>query len=161
MPRGFSRLAEALAEAGRVDEAIAAFRICASHTDDAEMGAWAMYRAAECFLAIDRPVDALEVVTSGMAKHAGLGELPWLAAYASWQSNRPAQAVYWARRAIALGHFAGAGEAARDESPNQAALWEGPFDILRFALRRLGDDDGADQAEVQFREALHAREAAG
>jgi hypothetical protein len=156
-------LAEALAQAGRLDEAIAAFRICSSLAEgaEAEMGAWAMYRAAECFLALGRPVDAVEALAPGMAKHAGLGELPWLAAYASWQANRPAQAAYWARRAIALGHFAGTlGTDSRTESRHPAALWEGPFDILRFALRRLGDNAGADEAEFLFQQARSAREEA-
>jgi hypothetical protein len=158
----YSGLAEALAQAGRLDEAIAAFRICASLAEgaEAEMGAWAMYRAAECFLAIGRPADAVEALALGMAKHAGLGELPWLAAYASWQANRPAQAAYWARRAIALGRFAGAVDmVSRNESRHPTALWEGPFDILRFALRRLGDDAGADEAESLFQAARSAREA--
>jgi hypothetical protein len=41
------------------------------------------------------------------------------------------------------------------------ALWEGPYDVLRFALRRVGDDTGADEAERLFHEAKAAREAAG
>ena len=38
-------------------------------------------------------------------------------------------------------------------------LFEGPYDILRFALRRLGDEAGAAAAERMFVEAKAAREA--
>jgi len=38
-------------------------------------------------------------------------------------------------------------------------LWEGPYDVLRFALRKIGDDAGADEAERLFLEAKAAREA--
>lgn len=158
-PSTFWHLAGVLTEAGRFDEAIAAFRICANLSDDAELAAWAMCRSAGCFLTLDRPLDAVGEITQGMAKHAGLGELPWLAAYATWQANRPAQAVYWAKRAIALGYFSGMADSiSRGESRYPAALWEGPFDILRFALRRLGDNAGADRAERHFLEARRARE---
>jgi tetratricopeptide (TPR) repeat protein len=161
-PRWFYYLGDSLSGLGRHDEAIAAFRICASSDGWDEEGAWALYRAAECFLKLDRPVEAVEACAAGMARHAGLAELPWLAAYASWHAGIPAQAVYWAQQAIALGHFAGAGGSVpRSGFRHPPALWEGPYDVLRFALRRVGDDTGADEAERLFHEAKAARETAG
>ena len=161
-PRWFYYLGDSLSGLGRHDEAIAAFRICASSDGWDEEGAWALYRAAECFLKLDRPVEAIEACAAGMARHAGLAELPWLAAYASWHAGTPAQAVYWAQQAIALGHFAGAGGSVpRSGFRHPPALWEGPYDVLRFALRRVGDDTGADEAERLFHEAKAARETAG
>ena len=161
-PRWFYYLGDSLSGLGRYDEAIAAFRTCASSDGWDEEGAWALYRAAECFLTLDRPVEAVEACAAGMARHAGLAELPWLAAYASWHAGTPAQAVYWARQAIALGHFAGAGGSVpRSGFRHPPALWEGPYDVLRFALRRVGDGAGADEAERLFHEAKAAREAAG
>jgi predicted GH43/DUF377 family glycosyl hydrolase len=158
-PRWFYYLGDALAGLGRDDEAIAAFRRCASLDGWDEEGAWALYRAAECFLRLERPLDAVESCAAGMTKHAGLAELPWLAAFASWQADRPAQAVYWARLAIVLGHFAGSGASVpRAGFRHQPALWEGPYDVLRFALRRLGDHAAADEAERLFVDALRARE---
>ena len=70
-----------------------------------------MYRAAESLLKLDRPVEAVEACAIGMSRHAGLAELPWLAAYASWQAGKPAQAAHWARVSVGLGHFAGSGAA--------------------------------------------------
>jgi hypothetical protein len=159
-PRWFYYLGDSLAGLGRHDEAIAAFRRCASLNGWDEEGAWALYRAAECFLSLDRPGDAVETCATGMARHAGLAELPWLAAYASWQAGRPAQAVYWARQAIAIGHFAGAGATVpRIGFRYPPALWEGPYDVLRFALRAIGDNAGAREAKRLFHEATSKRKA--
>ena len=95
----------------------------------------------------------------GLARHAGLAELHWLAAYASWQAGRAAQAVYWAQQSIALGRFAGSGATVpRIGFRHPPALWEGPYDVLRFALRHLGDDASADEAERLYEEAKAMRE---
>jgi tetratricopeptide (TPR) repeat protein/predicted GH43/DUF377 family glycosyl hydrolase len=160
-PRWFYYLGDSLSGIGRYDEAIAAFRICASLDGWDEEGAWALYRAAECFLMLDRPAEAIKACAAGMARHAGLAELFWLAAYASWCAGNPAQAVYWARQAITWGHFSGAGASVpRSGFRHPPALWEGPYDVLRFALRQMGDDAGANEAERLFHEAKAARETA-
>jgi tetratricopeptide (TPR) repeat protein len=161
-PRWFYYLGDSLAGLGRTEEAIVAFRACAGLHGWDEEGAWAMYRTAECLLRMDRPDEAIEACAAGLARHAGIAELPWLAGYASWQADRPAQAVYWARFAAAMGNFAGAGSSVpRVGFRYPFALWEGPYDILRFALRRLGDDAGADEAEGLVTQARAAREEAG
>jgi tetratricopeptide (TPR) repeat protein len=161
-PRWFYYLGDSYAGLDRHEEAIAAFRACASLNGWDEEGAWAMYRAAECLLKLGRPGEAIEACAAGMARHAGLAELPWLAAYAAWQADRPAQAVYWARQSIAMGQFAGDGASVpRIGFRHPPALWEGPYDVLRFALRRLGDDAGADEAERLYWDAKAKREARG
>jgi Glycosyl transferase family 2 len=158
-PRWFYYLADSYAGLDRHEEAIAAFRTCASLNGWDEESGWAMYRAAECLLKLNRPVEAVEACAAGMAKHAGLAELTWLAAYASWQAGRPTQAVYWARQAITMGHFAGHGAAVpRIGFRHPPALWEGPYDVLRFALRAVGDEAGANEAERLFHEAKATRE---
>jgi tetratricopeptide (TPR) repeat protein len=159
-PRWFYYLGDSLAGLGRLDEAIAAFRRCASLKGWDEEGAWAMYRAAECLLKLDRPAEAVEACAAGLARHAGLAELAWMAAYASWHANRPHQAVYWAVQSVAMGQFAGAGATVpRIGFRHPPALWEGPYDVLRFALRAIGDEAGADDAERLYHEARAAREA--
>jgi hypothetical protein len=120
-----------------------------------------MYRAAECLMTLGRPDDAIAACTAGMARHGGLAELQWLAGYAAWHAGRPAQAVYWARQSIAMGHFEGVGGTVpRFGFRYPAALWELPYDLLRFALRALGEDNGAAEAEQLFELAKAAREAA-
>ncbi|MFN8590994.1 MAG: glycosyltransferase [Thermomicrobiales bacterium] len=157
-PRWFYYLGDSLAGLGRFEEAIAAFRTCASLRGWDEEGGWAMFRAAECLMKLDRPEDAVEACATGLARHAGLGELSWLAAYASWHAGRAAQAVYWARHAVALGQFAGVGDSVpRIGFRHPPGLWEGPYDVLRFALREVGDDAGAEEAERLFQDAMTKR----
>jgi tetratricopeptide (TPR) repeat protein len=161
-PRWFYYLGDSLAGLGRYDEAIAAFRRCASLDGWDEEGGWAMYRAAECLLKLDRPGEAVTACAAGLARHAGLAELSWMAAYASWHAGRPHQAVYWARQSVAMGHFAGAGASVpRIGFRHPPALWEGPYDVLRFAFRATGDETGAAEAERLYHEAKAAREAEG
>jgi hypothetical protein len=60
-----------------------------------------------------------------------------------------------------LGEFLGSGHAvSRNHFRHPPALWEGPFDVLRFALRAIGDVAGADDAERLYEQALAARESA-
>lgn len=158
-PRWFYYLGDSYAGMERYEEAITAFRTCASLDGWDEEGAWAMYRSAQCFLHLGRPQDAIGECAVGMEKHPGLPDLPWQAAYAAWQAGNAAHAAYWARHAIALGHFAGiAASVPRIGFRYPPASWEGPYDILRFALRQVGDDAGADEAERLYHEALAARE---
>jgi tetratricopeptide (TPR) repeat protein len=159
-PRWHYYLGDSLAGLERHEEAVAAFRACAELRGWDEESAWALYRAAESLIALGRPVEAIDACAAGMSRHAGLGELPWLAAYAAWQADRPRQAVYWARLSIMLGHFMGSGaDVPRIGFRYLPALWEGPFDVLRFALRVTGDDAGADDAERLYAAAKAAREA--
>jgi tetratricopeptide (TPR) repeat protein len=157
-PRWFYYLGDALDLLGRKDEAIAAFERCWALKGWDEEGAWAMYRAARCWLDLGDRDRAIEACAAGMARHAGLAELPWLAAFACWQAGRDAQAVHWARISAALGHAFGAGQGAqRIGFRHPPALYEGPYDVLRYALRRLGDEAGADEAERLYRQALAMR----
>jgi tetratricopeptide (TPR) repeat protein len=156
--RWFYYLGDSYDALGRKEEAISTFRRCSEIAAPDEEGAWAMYRAAQCLLELNRPDEAIAAIGAGMARHAGLGELPWLAGYAAWQAGRADQAAYWAFVAITLGKYSGVGDIVQRRGfCHEPGLWEGPFDILRFALRKLGDDAGADDAEHNYHEAKAAR----
>jgi hypothetical protein len=59
-----------------------------------------------------------------------------------------------------LGHFAGsAGSLVRIGWRYPFGLWEGPYDVLRFALRETGDIAGAEEANRLYEEAMAARHA--
>jgi hypothetical protein len=63
--------------------------------------------------------------------------------------------------AIAMGHFRGDGASVqRIGFRHPPGLWEGPYDVLRFALRALGDESGAAEAERLYHEATAARQVA-
>jgi len=66
--------------------------------------------------------------------------------------------VYWSRIAVAQGLYQGTGAAVpRIGFRNLDALYEGPFDVLRFALLKLGDVGGASAAEADYARAREAR----
>jgi tetratricopeptide (TPR) repeat protein len=159
-PRWFYYLGDALNGLGRYAEAIAAFDRCTALNGWDEEGAWAAYRAAECYLRLGKPIEAVASCARGMARHAGMAELPWLAAYAAWQAGRPAQATYWAWMSEAMGLFRGHGQSVpRIGFRHPPALYEGPYDVLRFALKAIGDESGATEAERLYHEATAARHA--
>jgi glycosyltransferase involved in cell wall biosynthesis len=159
-PRWFFYLGDVLQRLGQHEEAIAAFRACNALRGWNEESAWAMYRAAESYVALSQLEEALECVVIGMTRHVGLGDMHWFAAYLSLRLGRPEQAVFWARQAIALGNFQGIGKSLRRICWRYPwGLWEGPYDILRFAYRQLGMNDEADEAERLFHRAAEARKA--
>jgi tetratricopeptide (TPR) repeat protein len=154
-------LGDALQGLERYEEAVDAFTKCAELFTWDEESAWAMYRAAQCLIALDRLQDALQACSYGLTKHPGIAELAWLAGYITLRLQRPVHTVYWAHLAIAIGPFAGIGKSiTRNGWRYQFGRWEGPYDLLRFALRDLGDVEGAEAAERQYLEAIEARKAA-
>jgi glycosyltransferase involved in cell wall biosynthesis len=159
-PRWQFYLGDALQGLERYEEAIDAFRACFALGGWDEEGAWAMYRTAECLIALGRLEEALDACATGMTRHSGIAELCWLAGYITLKLNRPVHAVYWARLAIVLGPFEGIGQTiSRNGWKYPPGYWEGPYDILRFALRELGDTAEADEAERLYRAAVDARKA--
>jgi tetratricopeptide (TPR) repeat protein len=160
-PRWFYYLGDALQNLGQRREAIEAFDACAALRGWNEESAWACYRAAESWCVLGDLVRAVDACAAGLARHSGIAELAWLAAFASYRAGKMHDAVWWARSSIALGYFRGCGaQVHRISFRNPMALWEGPYDVLRFALRALGDTAGADEAERLFAEASAARAAA-
>lgn len=161
-PRWLYYLGDSLQQLGRFTEAIGAYGRCAALHGWDEEAAWACYRSVECWLYLEKPDSAVAACASGLCHHAGVAELPWLAAYASWRAGRPHQAVAWARLSIAAGNVHGSGSSVeRIGFRNPFALYEGPYDVLRFALHELGDNAGADEAERVYREAAALRIASG
>jgi tetratricopeptide (TPR) repeat protein len=159
-PRWFYYLGDSLKNLGKLPEAIAAYDACAALRGWNEESAWACYRAAECLCELRRLPEAIERCALGLTRHAGIAELAWLAGFAAYQLANHAQAVYWARLAIVHGSFEGDGASVpRIGFRNLSALYEGPYDILRFALRQLGDTAGADAAEQAYQRASAARNA--
>ena len=156
--RWFYYLGDALQHLERLDDAVRAYRACSALRGWDEEAAWAQYRAAECLSKLARWDEAVEACAAGLARHAGIAELAWLAAFAAYRGGKTTQAVWWARSSIALGCFRGCGaEVQRIGFRNPAAAYEGPYDVLRFALKALGDEAGARQAETDYGAAKAAR----
>ena len=159
-PRWHFYLGESHRNLREHEQAVAAYDRCAALKGWDEESAWACYRAAECLCALERYEDALNRLTVGLARHAGIAELAWLAGFVCYRLGRDAQAVYWAQMAIVHGSFRG-DEAAipRIGFRDPVGLWEGPYDVLRWAEKRRGNGQAADDAERLWAQAKATREA--
>ena len=158
-PRWLFYLGESHRLLGQNAEAVLAYDRCAALRGWDEESAWACYRAAECLCALERLDDALQRCTAGLTRHAGIAELAWLAGYICYRLQRDAQAVYWARLAIVHGSFRGdAATIPRIGFRDPPGLWEGPYDVLRWAEKRRGNAAAAEEAEQVWAAAKAARE---
>lgn len=157
-PRWHYYLADAYAELGRAEEAIASFDACASLRGWDEEAAWACYRAGELLCRENRFDEAISRAADGLCIRPDVAELAWLAAWASFQAGRLPHAVAWARMSASIGEYH-RGPSSRIGFRHPAALHEGPYDILRFALVKLGDKPGADAANTIYLDAKTRREA--
>jgi tetratricopeptide (TPR) repeat protein len=118
---------------GQHEEAVEAFQTAASH-DPGEGGAWACFLAGESLLALERPGDAVAVALAGMARDAGIAELPWLAGIAEARRGRPEQARCWAE--LAKVHGAGsAAERRRVGFRHIRGLTVGPGEVVAWAAK--------------------------
>jgi tetratricopeptide (TPR) repeat protein len=157
-PRWFFYLGESFFNLGQPERALPPYDTCAELRGWNEESAWACYRAAECLCQLGRYAEAVERCARGLARHAGIAELAWLAAFASYRLGEHAQAVYWAQLSLVFGLHEGKGASVpRIGFRNPSALNEGPYDILRFAYRELGDASAAAAAEKSYQQAHAAR----
>jgi tetratricopeptide (TPR) repeat protein len=146
---------------GEFAAAIEAFRTCAELRGWEEEGAWACYGAAECCCSLLRWQDAVQYCAAGLGIRPATAELAWLAGFAAYKSQRYDDAVAWSNMAIANGLFRGGGEQfERIGFRHPPGLYEGPFDVLRWAYKALGNEQAAAEALRDYERAKLAREAA-
>lgn len=157
-PRWHYYLGDSLKNLGRFEEAIVSYKNCADLHGWDEEAAWACFRAAQCHEELGQFQQMVDVLCVGMARHAGLAELPWYAAYASGKLGKHRQAIYWAQLAITWGLYAGNGEQIqRIGFRHLPGLFEGPYDVLRFSHAALGDKEAALVAENDYQKAKATR----
>lgn len=130
-------LGDSHAGLGEMDKAIACFTRCLELREAAgqpsDEGAWAAFRAAEIYTGSDRHHECLALCARGLAMDAQTSELAWLASVASWRLGRSEQACAWAVMSAAMGRHQGFAPK-RYGFTRQDALWENPYDVLRYAL---------------------------
>jgi tetratricopeptide (TPR) repeat protein len=160
-PRWFYYLGASHQDLGEYAAAIDAYKTCAELGGWAEEGAWACYRAAECCCKLNRWGEALHFCAAGLALRPATAELAWLAGFAAYKAGRHEDAIAWSNMAIANGLYEGQGALfPRISFRYPTALYEAPYDILRWAHKALGNAEAAAEAERKFEQARHAREAA-
>lgn len=160
-PRWHYYLGASHQDLGQYAAAIDAYRACAALGGWNEEGAWACYRAAECCCALQRWGEALEFCARGLAIRPATAELAWLAGFAAYSAKRYEDAIAWSNMAVVNGLHDGAGAGfPRKGFRNPTALYEGPYDVLRWTFKALGNAAAAAEAEREFAAAKRAREAA-
>lgn len=161
-PRWHYYLGSSLHGLGQYAAAIDAYRACAALGGWAEEAAWACYRAAECYCALERWREAVETCARGLAIRPATAELAWLAGWASWKAKRYEDAIAWSNMAVVNGLYDGAGAAfERISFRHRPALYEGPYDVLRSTFTALGNPEAAAEAAREYEAAKQAREQGG
>jgi tetratricopeptide (TPR) repeat protein len=147
-------LGDSYKNCGKLEEAAQAYEACAALKGWDEEAAWACYRAAEIRGKQGDRVRAIELCAQGLGLHPGIAELAWLAGFHCFYLGRMYHAVHWCRLAISMGMYAGHfQDTVRIGFRDMPALWERPYDVLRFALRALGKPEAADEAEGHWKRA--------
>jgi tetratricopeptide (TPR) repeat protein len=147
---------------GQYAAAIDAYRTCAKLDGWVEQAAWAYYRAAECCCALERWKEAIEFCAKGLALRPATAELAWLAGYAALKAKRYEDAIAWSNMAVVNGLHDGAGASfPRVGFRHPPALYEGPYDVLHWTFKALGNAAAAEEALREREAAKRAREAAG
>jgi len=142
----------------RQREAADAYRHCATLNGWAEEAAWACYQAAKCLSSLKEFRQAIQACASGLARQPASPELAWLAAFCCFQLGEDRNAIHWEQMAIALGNVEGSYAATDRISFRHLPGWyEGPYDVLRFAYRRLGMEDAARDATEKHERAIKMR----
>ncbi len=152
-------LVKELSAKGNHREAMRAyFMIAGDEKETVSTRSWAGYLGAiEASELTDWEL-AIVSCTQAMRECPAMVELPWYAAYCASRAGDHLRAIAFAHMAIAL--------ADRQMPPTTYPSWmrhppawnEGPYDVLRFAYRSIGDDVRADWAEGIYRQLVASRQ---
>lgn len=133
--------------------AAGAFGQCVERRKTGNEAAWAAYKQAEQLFMLDRFDEAIAAAARGLAANATFAECAWIAAVSASRVNRNDQAIAWARIAESVGLYKGCGTH-RAWFRHMPALYELPYDVLRFSLQ---DEASKKRAEDDFHAAKRAR----
>ena len=128
--------------------AVDAFDRCARIDQWPDESSWACYSAARCLVELQEYRRAEEYCALGMTRKPSAPEASWLAGWCCFQRRALEEAIVWSRLAV---FQAQQSQLADGTGFHYVPAWfEGPYDVLRFALRELGQLENAEQAEIEF-----------
>lgn len=140
-PRWLYYLGECYVALEEWQKAVDAFMACANKRGWYEERAIACLRAGEILTtALHDHEGAVEVLAHGMAAHAGISEIPYLAAVACLRAGKDGQALYWARLAEVHGVSRADDGAALAHRllPVRPDIFEGPERVIQAVYKSLG-----------------------
>jgi len=95
---------------------------------------------------------------NGLAIDPKSPELAWMAGWSEYQQGHWDDAIAWSLMSLAIGHAAGAAIGKyRIEFRNLLGWHEGPLDVLRYALRKVGRDAEAANYEIRYESVMGRR----
>ena len=157
-PRWYYYLGSSYHGLGQYAAAIDAYRACAALGGWPEEAAWACYRAAECYCELGRWREAIETCARGLAIRPATAELAWFAGWAAYKAKRYEDAIAWSNMAIVNGFYEGAGASfERIGFRARTGLYEGPYDVLRWTFKALGNAAASAEAEREWEAARAVR----
>jgi tetratricopeptide (TPR) repeat protein len=138
---------------GAKELAAIAFGECVGLRKVGDEAAWAAYKQAEQLFNLELFDEAIVAAARGLSANAHFAECAWMAGLCACKLGRADQAIAWSRMAAAVGRYKGCGPE-RDWFRHMPALYELPYDVLRFVLPP-GPERA--QAELDFHAAKRAR----
>jgi tetratricopeptide (TPR) repeat protein len=135
-------------------EAAAMFLACASLNGWDEESAWACFRAAQSLAEIGAWLPAQDAAARGLARRADFPDLAWMAGWCAHKMGNHHQAVRWSRMAIMLRKQPAEPRIGFRFEP---AMFEAPYNVLRYSLAAIGDKRGAEEAERMYKKLLAKR----
>jgi len=147
-------LGQTLSSLGQHAGAIEVFDRSASVRDWAELFAWACYSSAKSLSELKRFREAVDRCGIGLAIDPKSPELAWMAGWCEYQQGQWNDAIAWSLMSLAIGHAEGAAVANdRIGFRNLLGWYEGPLDVLRYSLRKVGRDAEANEYETRCQSA--------
>lgn len=143
-------LAEAHWVLGERQDAQSAWQKCSKLQQSRELGALCAYRLAVLVhVSTTAHAEAFKVMKSAIDMHGRSPELCWLAAYTAYYSGQYLQSKDWALQAVQTGCYQGSCMSQGRIPMVTGARFGFPFDVLHFALSKLGDATGAELAHQE------------
>jgi tetratricopeptide (TPR) repeat protein len=150
-------LGQSMQDRGRWQEAIKSYSKAIEVSGWYEERGWSAFKAAECACHLENWKLAMGLCAIGLTHMPQAAELCWLAGFACYKAGLREQAFCWAKMALPLSYYSGEGrKLSRAGFRSITALYEGPWDILRFCAPSLQEQQEADR---QYKLAIEARNA--
>jgi tetratricopeptide (TPR) repeat protein len=113
---------------------------------------------ANCYCALERWQDAIDACARGLGLRPATAELAWLAGFASYKLKRYEDAIAWSNMAVVNGLYDGAGASFnRIGFRDPTGLYEGPYDVLRWTFKAIGNAEAEQAAAAEWEAARAAR----